>query len=132
MKKLLSLLTLVALSMGFSSCCSMFGLGTNSAGYRTETRQVKTCHYDIVTEEVYTANPSGKGGMTETIEKKVPRYKTITKKVRVSCGTCVRFYCPKKGCCGTTSESYRKMATAQGPVGSPNIGLVPTMRKLAE
>jgi hypothetical protein len=132
MKKLLSLLTLVALSMGFSSCCSMFGLGSNSAGYRTETRQVKTCHYDIVTEEVYTANPSGKGGMTETIEKKVPRYKTVTKKVRVSCGSCVRFYCPKKDCCGTTSESYRKRVTAQGPVGSPNIGLVPTMRKLAE
>ena len=132
MKKLLSLLTLVALSMGFSSCCSMFGLGSYSAGYRTETRQVKTCHYDIVTEEVYTANPSGKGGMTETIEKKVPRYKTVTKKVRVSCGSCVRFYCPKKDCCGTTSESYRKRVTAQGPVGSPNIGLVPTMRKLAE
>ena len=132
MKKLLSLLTLVALSMGFSSCCSMFGLGSNSAGYRTETRQVKTCHYDIVTEEVYTANPSGKGGMTETIEKKVPRYKTVTKKVRVSCGSCVRFYCSKKDCCGTTSESYRKRVTAQGPVGSPNIGLVPTMRKLAE
>ena len=132
MKKLLSLLTLAALSMGFSSCCSMFGLGSNSAGYRTETRQVKTCHYDIVTEEVYTANPSGKGGMTETIEKKVPRYKTVTKKVRVSCGSCVRFYCPKKDCCGTTSESYRKRVTAQGPVGSPNIGLVPTMRKLAE
>jgi hypothetical protein len=132
MKKLLSLLTLVTLSMGFSSCCSMFGLGSNSAGYRTETRQVKTCHYDIVTEEVYTANPSGKGGMTETIEKKVPRYKTVTKKVRVSCGSCVRFYCPKKDCCGTTSESYRKRVTAQGPVGSPNIGLVPTMRKLAE
>jgi hypothetical protein len=132
MKKLLSLLTLVALSMGFSSCCSMFGLGSNSAGYRTETRQVKTCHYDIVTEEVYTANPSGKGGMTETIEKKVPRYKTVTKKVRVSCGSCVRFYCPKKDCCGTTSESCRKRVTAQGPVGSPHIGLVPTMRKLAE
>ena len=132
MKKLLSLLTLVALSMGFSSCCSMFGLGSNSAGYRTETRQVKTCNYDIVTDEIYTANPSGKGGMTETIEKKVPRYKTVTKKVRVSCGSCVRFYCPKKDCNGTTSESHLKRVTAQGPVGSPNIGLVPTMRKLAE
>ena len=132
MKKLLSLLTLVALSMGFSSCCSMFGLGSNSAGYRTETRQVKTCHYDIVTEEVYTANSSGKGGMTQTIEKKVPRYKTVTKKVRVSCGSCVRFYCPKKECCGTTPDSYLKMVTAQGPVGSPHIGLVPTMKKLAE
>jgi len=132
MKKLLSLLTLVALSMGFSSCCSMFGLSSNSAGYRTETRQVKTCHYDIVTEEVYTANSSGKGGMTQTIEKKVPRYKTVTKKVRIPCGSCVRFYCPDKDCCGTTSESHRKMVTAQGPVGSPHIGLVPTMRKLAE
>ena len=131
MKKLLSLLTLAALSMGFSSCCSMFGTG--SAQYRTETRQVKTCHYDIVTEQVDTgSSKSGKGGMVETIEKKVPRYKTVTKKVRIPCQSCVRFYCPKKDCCGTTSESYRKMVTAQGPVGSPHIGLVPTMRKLAE
>ena len=132
MKKLLSLLTLVALSMGFSSCCSMFGLTSNSAGYRTETRQVKTCHYDIVTEEVYTANPSGKGGMTQLVEKRVPRYKTVTKKVRIPCKSCVRLYCPKKDCCGTTSESYLKLVTSQGPVGSPHIGLVPTMKKLAE
>lgn len=130
MKKLLSLSTLVALSIGFSSCCSMFG--SSNAGYRTDTRQVKTCHYDIVTEEVYTANPSGKGGMTETIEKKVPRYKTINRKIRMSCGSGLRFYCPEKDCNGTASESYLKRVTAQGPVGSPNIGLVPTMRKLAE
>jgi hypothetical protein len=130
MKKLLSLMTLVALSMGFSSCCSMFGGGTGTAGYRTETRQVKTCHYDIVTEQVSTG--SGKDGMYQTVEKKVPRYKTVTKKVRIPCPSCVRYYCPKKDCCGTTSESYRKLTTAQGPVGSPHIGLVPTMRKLAE
>ena len=98
--------------------------------YRTETRQVKTCDYDIVTEEVVTPGDakSGKGGMVQTIEKKVPRYKTVTKKVRVSCGPCVRFYCPKKDCCGTTSESTMRMASAQGSVGSPNIGLIPTMR----
>ncbi len=108
----------------------MFGVGAVSAGYRTETRQVKTCHYDIVTEQVRTG--SGKSGMVETIEKKVPRYKTATKKVRIPCPSCVRYYCPKKDCCGTTSESYRKLVTAQGPVGSPHIGLVPTMRKLAE
>jgi hypothetical protein len=133
MKKLLSLMTLVALSMGFSSCCSMFGGGSGSAGYRTETRQVKTCHYDIVTEQVATgSSKSGKDGMYETVEKKVPRYKTVTKKVRIPCPSCVRYYCPKKDCCGTTSESYRKLASAQGPVGSPHIGLVPTMRKLAE
>lgn len=134
MKKLLSLVTLAALSMGFSSCCSMFGIGTSTAGYRTETKQVKTCHYDIVTKEVYTSGGSkdGKGGMMETVEEKVPRYKTVTKKVRIPCPKCTRFYCPKKGCCGSTSEQVMKMATAQGPVGSPHIGLIPTMKKLAE
>jgi hypothetical protein len=132
MKKLLSLLSLVAFSMGFSSCCSMYGLGANASGYRTETRQVKTCGYDIVTEEIYAADSSGKGGMVETIEKRVPRYKTVTKRVPIPCQPCARYYCPKKDCCGTTPDSYLKMVSSQGPVGSPHIGLVPTMKKLAE
>ncbi|MBC7980539.1 MAG: hypothetical protein H7Y36_08255 [Armatimonadetes bacterium] len=133
MKKLISLLALAALSLGFSSCCSMFGMPTSVAGYRTETRQVKTCHYDIVTEDVYTAgdSKSGAGGSVQTIEKKVPRYKTVTVKYRVPCSKCTRYYCPEKDCCGTTSESVIKMATAQGPVGSPHIGLIPTMKTLA-
>ena len=118
--------------MGFSSCCSMFGSTSGNAGFVTETRQVKTCHYDIVTEEVFTPNASGKGGMTQTIEKKVPRYKTITVKKRVPCQRCVRYYCPKKDCCGTTSEAFMKMSTSQGSTGSPHIGLVPTMKKLAD
>ncbi|MCU0752282.1 MAG: hypothetical protein MUC40_04505 [Akkermansiaceae bacterium] len=133
MKNLALLLSLAAISLGFSSCCSMFGLGSQSAGYRTETRQVKTCRYDIVTEVVHTPGSakSGKGGMTQTIEKKVPRYRTVTKKTRIGCGPCVRFFCPKKDCCGTTSDSTMKMATAQGPTGSPHIGLIPTMKPLA-
>jgi hypothetical protein len=132
MKNLAFLLSLAALSLGFSSCCSMFGLGSQSAGYRTETRQVKTCRYDIVTEVVHTPGSakSGKGGMTQTIEKKVPRYKTVTRKTRIGCGSCVRFFCPKKDCCGTTSDSTMKMATAQGATGSPHIGLIPTMKPL--
>jgi hypothetical protein len=129
MKNLVLLLSLAALSLGFSSCCSMFGGISQSAGYRTETHQVKTCGYDIVTEEVYTG--SGKGGMVQTVEKKVPRYKTVTKKVRIPCGSCVRYYCPKKDCCGTTSDSLRVMSSAQGPVGSPHIGLIPTMKPIA-
>lgn len=129
MKNLVLLVSLIAVSLGFSSCCTMFGLSNQSAGYRTETRQVKTCKYDIVTEQVVVG--SGKNGMVETIEKKVPRYKTVTKKVRIPCGSCVRFYCPKKDCCGTSSESFLKMASAQGSVGSPNIGLVPSMKPLA-
>ena len=133
MKKLALLLSLAAISLGFSSCCSMFGVHSQSAGYRTETKQVKTCGYDIVTEEVYVADSGkgGKGGMVQTIEKKVPRYKTVTKKTRISCGPCVRLFCPKKDCCGTTSESTMRMATAQGGTGSPHIGLIPTMKPLA-
>ena len=133
MKNLALLLSLAAVSLGFSSCCSMFSRpSSQTAGYRTETRQVKTCHYDIVTEQVVTPGDakSGKGGLVQTIEKKVPRYKTVTKKYRVSCGSCMRFYCPKKDCCGTTSESTMRIASAQGSVGSPSIGLIPTMREL--
>jgi hypothetical protein len=131
MKNLLLAVSLLAVSLGFSSCCSMFG--TSQAQYRTETKQVKTCGYDTVTEEVYTPgdSKSGKGGMTQTVEKKVPRYKTVTKKVKVKCNPCVRLYCPKKDCCGTTSESTLRMATLQGGSGSPHMGLLPTMKPLA-
>jgi hypothetical protein len=130
MKNLVLLATLIAVSLGFSSCCSMFGVTAQSSGYRTETRQVKTCHYDTITEEVFVQDGS-KGGMVQTVEKRVPRYKTVTKKVRIPCGSCVRFYCPKSDCCGTTSESTRLLASAQGSVGSPNIGLIPTMKPIA-
>lgn len=129
MKKLLCLASLVALSLGFSSCCSMFGYSDQYAGYRTETHQVKTCHYDIVTKEVRVGG--GKNGMTQTIEEKVPRYKTVTKRVGIKRTACVRRYCPKKDACGTTSESTRQIASAQGSVGSPNIGLIPTMKPIA-
>lgn len=131
MKNLLLLVSLIAVSLGFSSCCSMFG--APKADYRTETKKVKTCGYDIVTEEVYTpgSSKSGKGGMVETVEKKVPRYKTVTKKVKVPCGSCVRFYCPKKGCCGTSHEEFLRMTTVQGGTGSPHMGLVPSMKPLA-
>jgi hypothetical protein len=133
MKNLLMLVSLVAVSLGFSSCCSMFGSHTQTAGYRTETKQVKTCGYDIITEEVVIPGDakSGKGGMVQTIEKKVPRYKTVTKKVKIPCGKCARLYCPKKDCCGSTSQEIINMSTAQGGVGSPHIGMIPTMKKIA-
>lgn len=131
MKRLAVLLSLGAIALGFSSCCSMYGRATRATTH-TETRQVKTCGYDIVTERVVTPGDakSGKGGMVQTIEKKVPRYKTVTVTVRDYCGKCKQRYCPKKDCCGTTSESTMRMSSAQGSVGSPNIGLIPTMREL--
>ncbi|MFT3990174.1 MAG: hypothetical protein QM680_02070 [Luteolibacter sp.] len=128
MKNLALIATLIAVSLGFSSCCSMFGSHERYAGYRTVTKKVKTCGYETITEEVYTG---GKGGMTETVEKKVPRYKTITKKIPVKGGPCVQLYCPKKTTCGSTAEGTLKIASAQGSVGSPNIGLVPSMKPLA-
>lgn len=111
----------------------MFGTSAQNGYYRTESRQVKTCRYDIVTEEIVIPGDakSGMGGMVQTTEKKVPRYKTVTKKVWVSGGSCVRFFCPKKDNCGTTSESTRVLSSAQGPVGSPHIGLIPTMKPIA-
>lgn len=124
------LVSLLAVSFGFSSCCSMFGRLSQNAGYRTETHQVKTCQYDIVTKQVMTSG-SAKGGMVQTVEEKVPRYRTVTKKVALPCGSCTHYYCPKKDCCGTTSQETLILASAQGSVGSPNIGLIPTMKPLA-
>jgi hypothetical protein len=132
MKNLTLLLSLAALSLGFSSCCSMFGITSTAAGYRTETRQVRTCSFETITEQIVTPGDakSGLGGSVQTVERTVPRYKTVTKKVRIACGPCVRYYCPKKDCCGTTSESTMRMASVQGSVGSPNLGLIPTMKPL--
>ena len=132
MKKIAIFAALAAISLGFTSCCSMFGMPSATAGYETETRQVKTCRSDTVTEQVLVSSSAKGGNVYETVEKKVPRYKTVTVKRRVPCGNCTRFYCPKKGCCGSTSDSVRKMATAQPSVGSPFIGLIPTMKPLAE
>lgn len=127
MKNLLLILPLIALSMGFSSCCSMFGYRTGNAGYTEETYERKLCGYDIVREEIVI---DSKSGLTEVKETKVPRYKTVTKKVKIPCPDCVRLYCLDEGCCGSKTEAARKMATSQGASGSPNIGLIPTMRKI--
>ena len=127
------LVALAGASLGFSSCCSMFGKHTNTDGYRTETYQVRTCGYDLVTKQVITNadSKSGKGGMVVTTTEKVPRYKTVTKKVRIVNGPNVHMYCPKKDSGGSTSQETLNMTTAQGSSGSPNIGLVPSMKKIA-
>ena len=74
MKKLALILSLAALSLGMSSCCSMFGIGSQTAGYTTENKQVKTCKYDIVTKEIYTPGSAkvGKGG-GEPVSRQVKR-----------------------------------------------------------
>jgi hypothetical protein len=127
MKNLLVILPLVLVSMGLSSCCSMFGIKGWSAGYTEETYQRKLCGYDVVREEVVV---DAKSGMTEVKETKVPRYKTVTRKVRIKCPDCVRLYCPDDGCCGSANGAA-KLASMQGGSGSPHLGLIPTMKDLA-
>src|SRR5688572_10244459 len=129
MKNLLVILPLIALSMGLSSCCSMFGRGACNAGYSEETYQRKLCGYDVVREEVVI---DAKSGMTEVKETKVPRYQTVTKRVRVRCGDCTRYYCLSDGCCGSGADDAIRMASMQGGSGSPHLGLIPTMRDIAE
>jgi hypothetical protein len=124
MKKLLSLaVTLLAL-FGLSSCCCMF---SSWAPAEYETKKKKLCGYNTIVEEVPVAGT--KGGMTQTVERKVPRYKEV--KEKVWCNNCWRFYCPDRECCGTTGKKTRVMASAQGHSGgSPNIGLIPTMKPI--
>ena len=129
MKHLLPLAAAILAGFGLSSCCCMFA--GKEADY--ETVQKRVCGYDTVVEEIPVAGSKGgmsKGGMTQTVERKVPRYKEVQKRVR--CGSCWRFYCPQEGCCGTTGTKVRAMASAQGHSGSPNIGLIPTMKPLSE
>ncbi len=129
MKNLLLILPLVALSMGLSSCCSMFGWKSMSAGYTEETHKRRVCGYDVVREEIIV---DAKSGLTEVKETKVPRYKTVTKKVRIPCPDCTRYYCLEEGCCGSKSEAASKMSSVQGGSGSPHVGLIPTMRKITD
>jgi hypothetical protein len=127
MKNLLLLLSLAAVSIGLSSC-KMFPAPARGAGYEESTYQRKLCGYDVVREEVLI---DAKSGLTEVRETKVPRYKTVTKKERVPCPKCTRYYWLSEGCCGSSTEEARKMATAQPSSGSPFIGLIPTMKKIA-
>jgi hypothetical protein len=210
MKNLLLALPLAALSLGFSSCCSMFGVSmpmystekvraccSNDSNARVEKLYVSygkgvqpkaASHSKIVKVPVSVGNAMGtrfslgqhrleeyrktttpvevqetttttvapsapvyesrtvvtqqqtqvydaKGGMSvapvqqEVVQTKAVRYKTV-KRIHYS-GPCVRPYCPDKVCCGTTGPRTRQMASVQGSTGSPNLGLIPTMKPLA-
>jgi hypothetical protein len=127
MKNLLLILPLIALSLGLSSCCSMFGKPACNAGYTESTHQRRVCGWDIVREEVVV---DAKSGLTEIKETRVPRYQTVTKRTRIKCPDCTRFYCIEDGCCGSGADGAIRMASMQGGSGSPNVGLIPTMRKI--
>ena len=123
MKNLLLTSILAVTALGLSSCCCLF-----SSNNRYKTEETYLAGYKTVTKEVAVGNGSKGGFDVQTVQERVPVYKTRTVSHRVKC---VRTYCPRDGACGTPGDKLVKMSTAQGGVGSPHIGLVPTMRSLA-
>ena len=126
MKNLFVLLSLAVISVSLTSC-TMFTRPFASAGYKETTTQQKV-GTDTITEEVLI---DSKSGLTEINETKVDRYGNVTKKERVPCPSCARLYWLSEGCCGSNTEEARKMSTVQGSSGSPHVGLIPTMKRMA-
>lgn len=118
MKTTFHLFALALLSFALSSCCGLLPCG----GSLKAQKEVTT--YKEVQRTVY----SGKS--SHVVTDRVPV--TTTEKVKMSCRRCGSSFCPKPQCCGIVSESVLARATAQGGTGEPQIGLIPTMKKLAE
>lgn len=131
MKALLPFAVAVA-ALGLSSCCCMFSAPAK-ADYVTV--QKKVCgRKHVVVDQVWVPGDPGpkggmaKGGMYQPVEREVVRYKEVKKKVRCRC---IDWFCPDRDCCGTTGPMTIARASAQGWSGSPHVGLIPTMKKLA-
>ncbi|BDS08163.1 hypothetical protein NT6N_32030 [Oceaniferula spumae] len=118
MKTTFQLITLAILSLAFSSCCGLLPCG----GSLTAEKEVTT--FQETQRTVY----GGKSSYVVT--DRVPH--THTEKVSICCNKCGSSFCPKPECCGIVSKSVLARATAQGGTGEPQIGLIPTMKTLAE
>jgi hypothetical protein len=132
MKALFSLALSGIALLGLSSCC-MFSAFTKPV---ETTTTVKACGYKTVKEQVWVEGTTdAKGGMItpghyETVKRKVPKYKE--KKTAHWATGCWHVYYPDSDGCGTTGPKTRAMASSQGWSGSPNTGLVPTMKPLVD
>lgn len=118
MKTTFRFLALAVLAMAFSSCCGLLPCG----GSLTAEKEVTT--YQETQRTVYT------GKSSYEVTDRVPH--THTEKVSHCCTKCGSWYCPKPECCGIVSKSVLARATAQGGTGEPHVGLIPTMKTLAE
>lgn len=118
MKTTFQLLALAVISLAFSSCCGLLPCG----GSLSAEKEVTT--YTENQRTVY----GGKSSYTVT--DRVPH--TKTEKVSICCNKCGSSFCPKPQCCGIVSKAVLSRATAQGGTGEPQIGLIPTMKTLAE
>jgi len=123
MKSIAHLIGLSLISLFFSSCCF---INCDKGAFK----EVSETKYKTV-KKVVSSGDGAKGGVAYSTEEQVPY--TVTKKVKVDkCGDCNTTFCPRNGCCGTVGEAVLTRATAQGASGEPHIGLIPTMKVLAE
>ena len=118
MKTTFQLLALAIISLAFSSCCGFLPCGASLTAEKEVTTFTET------ERTVY----DGKSSYTVT------DHQPVTKKEKVSghCKKCGSRFCPKPQCCGIVSKAVLSRATAQGGTGEPHIGLIPTMKTLAE
>lgn len=123
MKSIFSYLSLAVLALSLSSCC-WFNCNEKEYEEVTETK------YKTV-KTVVDGGYGAKGGVAYTSEEKVP-YQVVSKVEVDKCGKCLSSYCPSPGCCGVVGEQVLARRTAQGSTGEPHIGLIPTMKVLAE
>ena len=118
MKTTIQLFALALLSLAFSSCCGFLSCGGSL------TAQKEVTSYSESERTVY----GGKSSKSVIDRVPVTENKTITH----FCKKCGSSFCPKPECCGIVSEEVLARATAQGGTGEPQIGLIPTMKTLAE
>jgi hypothetical protein len=118
MKTTFQLFALAVLSLALSSCCGLLPCG----GSLTAEKEVTT--YQEVQRTVYS------GKTSHVVTDRVPV--TTTQTVKHRCNKCGSSYCPKPQCCGIVSDQVLARATAQGGTGEPQIGLIPTMKVLAD
>lgn len=130
MKQLFSISVLALLALSFTSCCSVKTLFGGSCGSSAKVNDNAHCGEYITTtvDEIQTTTYSsakGSGYSTTGI---------VTKQVKVPvrCPECITKFKPCEKCCGGVGNEVIRRASAQGWNGNPHIGLIPTMKVLAE
>lgn len=118
-------------SLATSSCCTT--CWGSSAGTESETTQ-RLVGYRQVEEVVSNGDP--KGGMPVVRIVQQPVYQEVRVRRLTSGGgdspRCLSLFFPDHTACGSTGPHTMEMASAQGSTGAPQIGLIPTMRPLAD
>lgn len=125
MKRYFTLSILILLAISFTSCCGIPLLGKGCAKKSTAHcgEYIKTTVTEL--QEVTQGSSKGESYTTQEI---------VTREVNtpVTCPECTTKFKPCDKCCGGVGNEVVRRASAQGWSGNPHIGLIPTMKVLAE